>query len=117
MQEKKLGLPSIVATGVGLIIATSCLLSIGQGASAIGLPFIITMAIACAFNILTAFSICELSALMPNLTGGMAQYTLACFGPFVSIVITVGGYLTCQTIMGSSEAAMFGNTLNSGRYR
>ncbi|MFR4476192.1 MAG: APC family permease [Ruminococcus callidus] len=113
MQEKKLGLPSIVATGVGLIIATSCLLSIGQGASTIGLPFIITMAIACAFNILTAFSICELNALMPNLTGGMAQYTLACFGPFVSIVITVGGYLTCQTIMGSSEAAMFGNTLNS----
>lgn len=113
MQEKKLGLPSIVATGVGLIIATSCLLSIGQGASAIGLPFIITMAIACAFNMLTAFSICELNALMPNLTGGMAQYTLACFGPFVSIVITVGGYLTCQTIMGSSEAAMFGNTLSS----
>ena len=113
MQEKKLVLPSIVATGVGLIIATSCLLSIGQGASAIGLPFIITMAIACAFNILTAFSICELNALMPNLTGGMAQYTLACFGPFVSIVITVGGYLTCQTIMGSSEAAMFGNTLSS----
>ena len=113
MQEKKLGLPSIVATGVGLIIATSCLLSIGQGASTIGLPFIITMAIACAFNILTAFSICELNALMPNLTGGMAQYTLACFGPFVSIVITVGGYLTCQTIMGSSEAAMFGNTLSS----
>lgn len=71
MQEKKLGLPSIVATGVGLIIATSCLLSIGQGASTIGLPFIITMAIACAFNILTAFSICELNALMPNLTGGM----------------------------------------------
>ena len=50
---------------------------------------------------------------MPNLTGGMAQYTLACFGPFVSIVITVGGYLTCQTIMGSSEAAMFGNTLSN----
>ena len=113
MEQKKLGLPSVVATGVGLIVATSCLLSIGQGTAAIGLPFIITMAIACAFNILTAFSICELNALMPNLTGGMAQYTLACFGPFVSIVITVGGYLTCQTIMGSSEAAMFGNTLSS----
>ena len=93
MEQKKLGLPSVVATGVGLIVATSCLLSIGQGTAAIGLPFIITMAIACAFNILTAFSICELNALMPNLTGGMAQYTLACFGPFVSIVITVGGYL------------------------
>ncbi len=111
--EKKLGLPSIIATGVGLIVATSCLLSIGQGAAAIGTPFIITMAIACAFNILTALSICELNALMPNLTGGMAQYTLASFGPFVAIVITVGGYLTCQTILGSSEAAMFGNTLSS----
>ncbi len=113
MEQKKLGLPSIIATGVGLIVATSCLLSIGQGSAAIGTPFIITMAIACAFNILTALSICELNALMPNLTGGMAQYTLACLGPFVSIVITVGGYLTCQTIMGSSEAAMFGNTLSS----
>ena len=57
MEQKKLGLPSVVATGVGLIVATSCLLSIGQGTAAIGLPFIITMAIACAFNILTAFSI------------------------------------------------------------
>ncbi|MCM1506321.1 MAG: APC family permease [Ruminococcus flavefaciens] len=113
MKEKKLGLPSVVATGVGLIVATSCLLSIRQGSATIGTPFIITMVIACAFNILTALSICELNALMPNLTGGMAQYTLACFGPFVSIVITVGGYLTCQTIMGSSEAAMFGNTLSS----
>ena len=111
--RKKLGLSSIIATGVGLIVATSCLLSIGQGSAAIGTPFIITMVIACAFNILTALSICELNALMPNLTGGMAQYTLASFGPFVAIVITVGGYLTCQTIMGSSEAAMFGNTLSS----
>ena len=25
--EKKLGLPSVIATGVGLIVATSCLLS------------------------------------------------------------------------------------------
>lgn len=113
MGNKKLGLPSVIATGVGLIVATSCLLSIGQGSAAIGTPFIITMIIACVFNILTALSICELNALMPNITGGMAQYTIACFGPFVSIVLTVGGYLTCQIIMGSSEAAMFGNTLSS----
>ncbi|MBP5601839.1 MAG: hypothetical protein J6X78_03845, partial [Treponema sp.] len=83
--EKKLGLPSVIATGVGLIVATSCLLSIGQGASILGLPFIITMSIACAFNILTALSICELNALMPNLTGGLAQFTLASCGPFITI--------------------------------
>ena len=77
MKEKKLGLPSVVATGVGLIVATSCLLSTGQGASAVGLPFIITIIIACGLNMLLAMSISELNALMPNLTGGLAQYSLA----------------------------------------
>lgn len=36
--KKKLGLPSVVATGVGVIVATSCLLSLGQGAGTIGTP-------------------------------------------------------------------------------
>lgn len=112
MDQKKLGLGSVIATGVGLIVATSCLLSLGQGTSAIGLPFIFAMMIACAFNILTALSICELNALMPNLTGGLAQYTLAGCGPFITIITNVGGFLCCQIILGSSEAAMFGNTLS-----
>ena len=36
MEEKKLGLPSVISTGVGLIVATSCLMSLGQGAGAEG---------------------------------------------------------------------------------
>ncbi|SFU53212.1 hypothetical protein SAMN04487886_104923 [Clostridium sp. DSM 8431] len=113
MEEKKLGLPSVIATGVGLIVATSCLLSLGQGASALGTPFIISMVIACILNILTALSISELNALMPNLTGGLAQYTLACLGPFVTLIAMVGGYLACNTMISSAECAMFGNTLKS----
>ena len=112
MGEKKLGLGSVVATGVGLIVATSCLLSLGIGASAIGITFIISMTIACVLNILTALSVSELNALMPNLTGGLAQYTLACLGPFITVIVMVGGYLLCNTIIGSAECAMFGNTLN-----
>lgn len=111
-EQKKLGLPSVIATGVGLIVATCTLLSIGQGSSALGIPFIFTMCIACAFNILTALSICELNALMPNLTGGLAQFTLASCGPFVTIITNMGGFICCQLILGSSEAAMFGNTLS-----
>lgn len=113
MNEKKLGLPSVIATGVGLIVATSCLMSLGQGAGAIGTSFIIAMVIACVVNIFTALSMAELNALMPNLTGGLAQYTLACMGPFVSIVTMVGGYLVCNAIAGSVECAMFGNTITS----
>lgn len=113
MKEKKLGLVSVVATGIGLIVATSCLLSLGQGASAVGVSFILAMAVACVLNIFTALSISELNAVMPNLTGGLAQYTLASFGPFITIIAMVGGYLVCNTIVGSAECAMFGNTLGS----
>ncbi len=111
--EKKLGLMSVIATGVGLIVATSCLMSLGQGAGALGTGFILAMVMACLINICTALSMAELNALMPNLTGGLAQYTLAGFGPFVTIVTMVGGYLVCQSIAGSVECAMFGNAVNS----
>ncbi len=113
MDEKKLGLPSVVSTGVGLIVATSCLMSLGQGAGALGTGFIIAMILACAINICTALSMAELNALMPNLTGGLAQYTLAGMGPFVTLVTMVGGYIVCQSIAGSVECAMFGNAINS----
>lgn len=111
--DKKLGLPSAIATGVGLIVATSCLMSLGQGTSILGTGFIITMILACLINILTALSMAELNALMPNLTGGLAQYTLAGMGPFVTILTMVGGYLVCQAIAGTVECAMFGNAINS----
>ncbi len=113
MNEKTLGLPSVISTGVGLIVATSCLMSLGQGAGALGTGFIIAMIIACAINICTALSMAELNALMPNLTGGLAQYTLAGIGPFITIVTMVGGYIVCQSIAGSVECAMFGNAINS----
>lgn len=110
-EKKKLGLFSVIATGVGVIVATSCLLSLGQGAGAIGTPFIISMILACLLNCFAAFAMSELNALMPNLTGGLAQYTLACAGPFVTILIMVGGYIFGNTIVASVECAMFGNTI------
>lgn len=113
MEEKKLGLPSVISTGVGLIVATSCLMSLGQGAGALGTGFIISMIMACLINICTALCMAELNAVMPNLTGGLAQYTLAGIGPFVTIVTMVGGYIVCQSIAGSVECAMFGNAINA----
>ena len=110
-QKGKLGLGSVVSTGVGLIVATSCLMSLGQGAGTVGGTFIIAMLIAYALNMLTAMSLAELNALMPNLSGGLAQYTLACLGPFPAIVSMIGGYLVCNSLAASVEAAMFGNVI------
>ena len=45
MEEKKLGLKSVISVSVGLVIATSCLVSLGQGAGTIGVTFIFAMVI------------------------------------------------------------------------
>ena len=110
MNDKKIGLGSVIATGVGLVVASSCLLTLGIGAGSIGTPFIITMIIACCVNIFTLLSIAELNSMMPDLTGGLAQFSLACVGPFITIICMVGGYLLCNSLAGSVEGAVFGNT-------
>ena len=101
MNEKKIGLGSVIATGVGLVVASSCLLTLGIGAGNIGTAFIITMVIACLVNIFTLLSIAELNSMMPDLTGGLAQFSLACVGPFITIICMVGGYLLCNSLAGS----------------
>ena len=46
MEEKKLGLGNVVSVSVGLIVATSTLVSLGQGAGEAGAMFIPAMVIA-----------------------------------------------------------------------
>ena len=107
MEEKKLGLGSVISTSVGLVIATSCLVSLGQGAGEVGVVFIGAMVVACLLNMTTIGSLSELNALMPNITGGLAQYTLACMGPVPTIVSMVGGYLICNILSAGVEASIF----------
>ncbi|MDO4168633.1 MAG: APC family permease [Lachnospiraceae bacterium] len=107
MEEKKLGLRSVISVSVGLVIATSCLVSLGQGAGTIGIVFIFAMIIACLLNMTTIASLSELNALMPNTTGGLAQYTLASLGPFPTLISMVGGYLLCNILSSGVEASIF----------
>lgn len=105
--DKKLGLRSVISTSVGLVIATSCLVSLGQGAGEVGIVFIGAMVVACLLNLTTIGSLSELNALMPNITGGLAQYTLACMGPMPTIISMVGGYLICNILSSGVEASIF----------
>lgn len=41
MDRKKLGLGNVVSISVGLVIATSCLVSLGNGAGTLGVTFIL----------------------------------------------------------------------------
>ncbi len=109
--EKKIGIFGAVSTGVGMLIATSCFISSASGASAVGLPFVIAIIIACIANMMAVLSIAELNAIMPNLTGGIAQYTLAGLGPLITIVTMVGGYLISNVFAAPAEGAMFANVM------
>ena len=68
MGEKKLGLLSVVSISVGLVVATSCLVSLGEGSGTLGITFILAMVIAMILNMITVASLSELNALMPKTT-------------------------------------------------
>ena len=111
MEQKKLGLGNVVSISVGLVVATSCLVSLGEGSGTLGITFILAMAIAMLLNMTTVASLSELNALMPNTTGGLAQYTLAALGPFPTLISMVGGYLICNTMSCGVEASIFSFSL------
>ena len=106
--EKKLSLFSVIGLGAGLVVATSCLLTLGQGAGAIGGLFIFSMIIACFLNMLAIGSLSELNALMPALRGGMAQYTYAAIGALPAIIAMLGGYILTNCFTSSTEVSMCG---------
>ena len=57
MEEKKLGLGSVVSVSVGLVVATSCLVSLGEGSGTLGILFIGAMVIAMLLNMTTALGL------------------------------------------------------------
>ena len=79
--------------------------------SAKSVTFILAMAIAMLLNMTTVASLSELNALMPNTTGGIAQYTLAALGPFPTLISMVGGYIICNTMSCGVEASIFSFSL------
>lgn len=110
--EKKLGLGSAIAVCVGLVVATSCLLSLGQGVGLAGKWFVIPLAIVVILNVFLAFSFAELNSIMPNVEGGVGQYTLVSFGPAVSIISNVAAYVICIILAAFAEVSMCGMVIN-----
>lgn len=113
MEEKKLGLSNVISVSMGLVVATSCLISLSEGASSIGVTFIIAMVIACLLNMTTLASLSELNALMPNVTGGLAQYSLAGVGPFLTIIFIIGGNMVISIVSSGVEASIFAYAVGS----
>jgi len=110
--QKKLGLGSAVSVCVGLIVATSCLLLLRQGMGLAGSGFIVSLGIVLFLNIMLALTFGELHAIMPNVEGGLGQYTLAGLGPIASVVSNLSAYVITMILATSVEMAMCGMVIN-----
>jgi amino acid transporter len=110
--QKKLGLGSGVAICMGLIVATSCLVSLGQGFGLAGRHFIVALVIVVVLNSFIGISFAELNGMMPNVTGGLGQYMLVGLGPWASIVSNVSAYVITMILASSVELAMCGIVLS-----
>lgn len=111
MKGKKLGLGSGVAVCVGLIVATSCLVSLGSGIGLAGKAFIIPLFIVMILNSFIALSYAELHRMMPGVDGGTGQYLLTSFGPVPSIIGNVSAYVITMVLACTAELAMCGIVL------
>jgi len=110
--ERKLGVGSGAAICMGLIVATSCLVSLGQGFGLAGKDFILAMVIVAVLNSFVALSFSELNYMMPHVTGGLGQYMLVGLGPWASIVSNVSAYAITNIFGVSVELTMCGIVLN-----
>ncbi len=109
---KKLGLISAISVCIGLIVATSCLLMLGQGMGLAGGEFVICLAVVVFLNIMLALTFGELHAIMPKVEGGLGQYTLVGLGPVASIISNISAYVITTILACSVEMAMCGMVLN-----
>lgn len=113
MNTKKLSLFSSVAICVGLIVATSCLSSLGSGIGSLGRTFIIPMFIVMILNMFVGMSFAELNRLMPNANGGTSQYLMAGFGSFASITANLAAYVVTMALTMTAELSMCGIVLRN----
>lgn len=111
MNSKKIGLGSAVAVCVGLIVATSCLVSLGTGIGLAGRWFIIPLFLVMFLNAFVGFSFSELHGMMPNVDGGTGQYLLVGVGPVLSMMGNLAVYVVTMMLAACGEIAMSGIVL------
>ena len=105
LKKAILGFPSLLAVAVGLVIASTTLVSLCQGMGLGGYGFIFSMLIAWVLMIFQAFTFSELAITMPR-AGSISSYTEVALGPFLAILATIAGYITVQLLAGPAEIAV-----------
>ncbi|RPA68576.1 APC family permease [Cyclobacteriaceae bacterium YHN15] len=90
--NRTLGLPSLFAVAVGVVVSQVVFVSILQGVGIGGASFFVAMLIAFVLTLCYVFTYSELALLLPK-AGSISSYTEVAIGHFPAIVASIAGYL------------------------
>lgn len=100
--KKILGLGSLLAVAIGLVVSQGVMVLMLQGAGIAGLGFIIPLAIAYLLAITYVMSFSELSLMIPK-AGSLSTYTETAIGHFPAILAVFSGYVVVAMFALSAE--------------
>ncbi len=105
--EGAVGFPTALATSVGLIIASSVVLTATQGFGVGGGTFALAVVIAYIVMIAQSASFSEASGILPT-AGSVYDYVAAGMGRFFAITGTLAAYFIVHVFAGTAETASAG---------
>lgn len=110
--KRSLGFWSCLSISMGLVVASSTLVTLGQGMGIAGAGFIIAMGAAWLLQHFSAQSFAELSCMMPH-AGGLRSYTRVALGAMPAMVATIAGYVIPNLFACPVELAIAGNVIST----
>lgn len=110
-QIKKLGFLAAFSVAVGLVVASSTLVTLGQGMGMAGGGFIIAMISAWILQHCSAQSFAELTTSLPK-SGSLGVYARMAFGPVMGIISVLAGYVYMSFLTVPAELVVAGSVFN-----
>ena len=111
METKKMGFISAFSVAVGLVVASSTLVTLGQGMGIAGAGFIFAMAAAWLLQQFSAQSFAEITTSLPK-SGSINTYARMAMGPVVGIICTLTGYVYMSFLTVPAELSVAGAVFN-----
>ncbi|WP_051261593.1 APC family permease [Desulfovibrio inopinatus] len=109
--RKTLGFFSCFSVAVGLVVASSTLVSLGQGMGLAGGGFVIAMGTAWILQLFSAQSYAELSCMMPH-AGGIRSYTKVAMGSLPAMTAVILAYIIPNLFAAPAELAVAGQVIS-----
>jgi len=100
--KRSLGLSSLIAICVGMVVGQGPLITILQGVGINATGFFVVMVIAFVIALGYVFTFSELALMMPK-AGGISTYTEVAIGHLPAIIVTIAGYLGLAIFAGAAD--------------